>query len=216
MNPYYVHTSYALGREIPRSAFYYSPTTAPAEEPVTLAEAKFFARIDPTGDADADTLIDALVPALITSARASVEEQTGRSLITQTWTATLDRLPSGGIFELSHRPIQSVTSIRSYNEDGTYDEIDVVNDIVVDGDNGRVSLKSTADALSGDRLTSNFEIVYVTGYGLAADVPEWAKTSIKQMVSHWYEHRETVTSETSNEVPLGAQMLIDQNTVLDI
>lgn len=208
MNPYYVHTSYEWKREIPRSAFWYTRTTDPAAEPVTLAEAKLFARVDGTDD-------DALISALITAARDLVENQTGRALITQTWNAKLDALPTGGIFNLSHRPIQSITSIKSYNEDDTFDSIDVA-DTILDGANGRLSLKSTADTLSGDRITDNTEIIYVAGYGLAADVPEWAKTAIKQLVSHWYEYREAGIEASINNVPLGAQMLIDQNTVLEI
>ena len=54
----------------------------PGEEPVTLAEAKAFARID--GDDE-----DALVAALIAAARLHVESLTGRALVTQTWRLVL-------------------------------------------------------------------------------------------------------------------------------
>jgi uncharacterized phiE125 gp8 family phage protein len=50
----------------------------PGEEPVSLAEAKAFCRIDGTDE-------DALVSALITAARLHVESITGRALLTQTW-----------------------------------------------------------------------------------------------------------------------------------
>src|SRR5690242_18760477 len=54
----------------------------PGEEPVSLAEAKAFARIDGSDE-------DALVGALIAAARLHVESLTGRALITQTWRLVL-------------------------------------------------------------------------------------------------------------------------------
>jgi hypothetical protein len=62
-------------------------TTAPASEPVTLAEAKDYARVDTS---DSDTLITSLIKV----ARRRVESETGLALITQTWTGVLDRWPS--------------------------------------------------------------------------------------------------------------------------
>jgi hypothetical protein len=54
----------------------------PGEEPVTLAEAKLFARVDGSDE-------DALMGALIAAARLHVESITGRALITQTWRLVL-------------------------------------------------------------------------------------------------------------------------------
>ena len=58
----------------------------PGEEPVTLAEAKTFCRIDGSDE-------DALVSALIAAARLQVESLTGRALVTQTWRLTLRCAP---------------------------------------------------------------------------------------------------------------------------
>jgi uncharacterized phiE125 gp8 family phage protein len=205
-----LHVGYDLRRVIKRGEFFYSLTTAPTVEPVTLNEAKLFARVDTTED-------DALITALIIAARQTVEKQTGRALIEQVWTATLDRLPQAGIFELAHRPIMSVTSIRAFNDDDTYEGLNVATDIILDGQNGRISLKSSAASIVGDRATSVYQIVYKAGYGAtAASVPEWAKLSIKQIVAHWYEHRESVQAGNLEQVPFGARLLMDQNTVIEL
>ena len=58
----------------------------PGEEPVTLAEAKAFCRIDGSDE-------DALVSALIAAARLQVESLTGRALVTQTWRLTMTCAP---------------------------------------------------------------------------------------------------------------------------
>jgi len=54
----------------------------PGEEPVSLAEAKAYARVD-GGDEDA------LVSALVAAARLHVESLTGRALVSQTWRLVL-------------------------------------------------------------------------------------------------------------------------------
>ncbi len=54
----------------------------PGEEPLTLADAKAWCRIDATDE-------DALLTALIAAARLHVEALTGRALITQTWRLVL-------------------------------------------------------------------------------------------------------------------------------
>ena len=58
----------------------------PGEEPVTLADAKAFCRIDSSDE-------DALVSALIAAARLQVESLTGRALVTQTWRLTMTCAP---------------------------------------------------------------------------------------------------------------------------
>ena len=57
----------------------------PGEEPVSLAEAKAFCRIDGADE-------DALTGALIAAARLHVESITGRALVEQSWRLVLDRV----------------------------------------------------------------------------------------------------------------------------
>src|SRR5437763_16301306 len=62
--------------------------TPPAIEPVTLAEAKLFARIP-----SADTSEDATTTSFITAARQWAEDWRGQSFISQTWDYFLDQFP---------------------------------------------------------------------------------------------------------------------------
>ena len=78
--------------------------TPPAAEPVTLAEAKAWLRVD-TGDDD-----DALITSLISAARARAEWHTGRAFVTQGWTLWLDCWPSGACAEIPLPPLQGVQS----------------------------------------------------------------------------------------------------------
>jgi uncharacterized phiE125 gp8 family phage protein len=193
------------GEPVERHEFRYSVATPPAEEPVTLDEAKTFARIDVDDD-------DALVTALITASRIAVERETGRALITQTIDAYMDCVPPLHVLNLSYRPIQSVTTIEGINDDDSTDAVDS-GSIVLDGANGRIGVKSTASAITGTRSVDAFHVQYVAGYGLAVDAPEWAKTAIKQLVAHWYEHRESHQEEDIKEVPYAIKLILDQHKV---
>jgi hypothetical protein len=71
----------------------------PGEEPVTVAEAKAFCRIDGSDE-------DALVEALIAAARLQVESLTGRALVEQTWRLTT--CPAGRLVVLPVIPAIAV------------------------------------------------------------------------------------------------------------
>jgi hypothetical protein len=59
--------------------------TPPATEPVTLAQAKAWLKVETDDE-------DALIAALIPAARARAEWHTGRAFVTQGWTLWLDRV----------------------------------------------------------------------------------------------------------------------------
>ena len=61
----------------------------PEEEPLSLADAKLFLRVE--HDAE-----DALITNLVRAARRHVETQTGRRLVTQIWRLVLDAWPLDG------------------------------------------------------------------------------------------------------------------------
>ena len=86
--------------------------TPPAVEPVTLADAKAYLRVDNDDD-------DAVISALIAGARAHVEAQTRRALITQTWRLVRDAWPGDGRIAVLPSPLQQVTAARVYRFDGT-------------------------------------------------------------------------------------------------
>ena len=56
-------------------------------EPVTLAEAKDYCRIDTTGDPTADAAQDALISALIVAAREGAEARCHRGMTLEDWPA---------------------------------------------------------------------------------------------------------------------------------
>lgn len=157
--------------------------TAPASEPITLAEARDFCRVSGTDE-------DSLFNLLITAARIYAENYTSRALISQEWNLYLDcgELQGAEILKLPKGNILSIAQVAYYDDEGTL-----------------VVLPSQTYQLSGRglALTNNeswpvpgreldaFEIRFSAGYGAAsADVPEPIRQAIRLLVAHWYENRE--------------------------
>ena len=183
--------------------------TAPAEEPITTAEAKAHLRVDISDD---NTLIDSL----ITSARLYVQTDTRRALVTQTWELVLDEFPSDNFIELPLPPLASVTSIKytdyedtetTFSSDDYYVDTDSVVGKVVLGYNKTWP----SDIL---KTVGAVKIRYVTGYGDADDVPAAIKQVILFMVAHWYETREPVVVGTiAANIPITASAILAQYRV---
>lgn len=161
--------------------------TAPANEIVTLTEVKTQCRIDGT---DEDTHIENII---IPSARLSVETFLRRSLITQTWRLRLHEWPMAGVIRLPSPPLQSVTSVEYYDENG--DEYTFASsNYIVDTDGGLIILKGSANWPTTKLLSSNgVKITYVAGYGDEAnDVPVAIKQACLLMCGDLYENREAI------------------------
>ena len=156
-------------------------TSDPAVEPVTVAEAKKHLRL--TLDDD-----DSVVASAITTARETVEQDTGRSLITQTWQLKLDGWPKEGI-ALYHSPVQSVSSITYVNDAGslttwTTSEYDVLSD----GDPAFVQPSWNYDwpEVRGDYR--GITVTYVAGYGdTASSIPQTLRQVILLKVEMLYD-----------------------------
>ena len=162
-------------------------TSAPAVEPVSVAEARAHLRVDSTAE-------DALIAGLISAAREWVEQSTRRSLITQTWRLRLEELDDDECIELPRPPLQSVSSFVYVDSAGNSQTWASSNYLVsTDCEPGELSvvfgevwppIREQEDAVT---------ITYVAGYGATgASVPAPLKTAILLLVGHWYANRETV------------------------
>ncbi len=108
--------------------------TPPSREPVSLALAKSHLRVDGADD-------DSLISGLISAARNWAEGYQNRAYLEQTWYLWLDDFPSEDYIEIPLPPLQSITSIKYYDTDGTEATMDSGDYIVdVTGFLGRVVL----------------------------------------------------------------------------
>ena len=179
-------------------------TTAPASEPVSLAEAKAHLRVDAT---DEDTLINTL----ITAARTHLEVTLSRAFITQTWTWWRDAWPAARRLALPIAPVQAVSAVRAYAADDTATTLDAASySLDAASDPARIVLGQGVSWPPVGRAANGAEIVFTAGYGAApADVPAPLRQAILLLVAHWYERREPVlVGERGAEIPEGIGALL--------
>ncbi|MDO9414027.1 MAG: head-tail connector protein [Pseudolabrys sp.] len=155
--------------------------TAPAVEPLSLAEAKAFLRVEHNDDDD-------VIGALIAASRIHVEAQTRRALITQTWRITLDAWPEDGRLKVAPAPLRELSATRVYDDGGVAHAVDAESFVV---DSGGSALAFAPWALPAPgRIVAGIELDVICGYGDAAtDVPEPLRHALRLLVAHWYENR---------------------------
>lgn len=181
-------------------------TGLPTSEPVSAADFRSYARLDDNGDA-------AFIESLIQTARALIEEQTGRSLISQTWTASLETWPEPGADgRIRVRLAPYPDSISSVTVDGvalastlyTLRGDEAVFDIDLD------------DIPEGDNVTDGVVITFTTSPAGRPSSTRYIaplKTAILMLTAHLYENREPMSEAQLFAVP-GLALIINQFRVV--
>lgn len=148
--------------------------TPPATEPLTLAEAKLFLRVDGTAE-------DALITDLMVAARMAAEEHLRQSLITQSWKLAFDDYAPEETF-LPRGPVTGITSVTQFARDGSSTLVS----------SSTYYLNAAKHTLIFDTVPLAFrvEIVYGTGYGDATAVPKPLKQGILAHMAAMYESRD--------------------------
>lgn len=184
----------------------------PAVEPITLAEAKAFVRVD-------DTIEDDFLTTLIAAARLHVEGTTGRALISQTWRVGLDDWPESREVTLPVGPLVSLTSINVYDDAGTPTALALAQfQPETDVAPAKIFLPATISGMPVMRERRAIEIDYVAGYGTdLEDVPTDLRQAVLTLIGYWFEHRDAVVIAGSGAVvPNGFDRMISAYRTLKI
>lgn len=172
----------------------------PAIEPVTLAEAKNWLRIDQTED-------DALIQTLITSARLVVEANARVMMIAQTWRLVMDSWPSSPAIAMQLKPLISFDAVRVKDSAGnpqivppqTYLEDKTPN-------KARICFLSVPPT-PGVKF-AGIEIDLTLGFGpSASDVPGPLRQAIRLLLARWYENRGDTETDAQN-LPAAVESIV--------
>ncbi len=169
--------------------------TGPSVEPIAYQEVIDHLRI-PTFDEETDEASVAYIDGLITAVREDAEDFTNRKFITQTWKYYRDGWPSKDYFELPFNPLQSVTSIKYTDTDGTQTTMTVTTEYLVD----TISLKSRIvlpylESWPTATLhpVNPIEVEFICGYGdLAEDVLPRIRQAMLIQIADLYDNRQTI------------------------
>ena len=189
--------------------------TPPSIEPVTLAEAKSYLRVEITDD-------DAMIGGLITAARMAVETELRQAFIATQFRIHFDYLPfspgyfnrtirqmglgpawlpqqGGGVFILPVAPLITVDAITYYDTNGTLQTISSGTYRAAPGSPGRVQPVLGAVWPISAPIINSVQILFTAGYGTTeANVPPPAQTAIKQLVFDYYNRRTPIGTLTPN------------------
>ncbi|WP_298958379.1 head-tail connector protein [uncultured Roseibium sp.] len=181
--------------------------TAPAEAPVSVAEAKAHLRVDSSDE-------DVLILSLLNAAVEKFDGRTGllgRCLVTQTWSVKQSSFQGHRAIRLPFPDVDAASVVLKYfdvdNVEQTYasanysvHEDEVGGFVLRNSDVIWPTVYDRPDAVS---------VEFAAGFGAADDVPSGIKAAILLTVGHLYEHREDVTmSGKGGMLPAGAQSLI--------
>lgn len=172
----------------------------PAQEPVSLAEAKAFLRVE-------DSAEDGLITSLIGAARLHVEGVTGQALLEQSWRVVLDAWPADRQVRLPVVPFAGITGITAHDGAGGAHDVPLAQFL---REPDRLLLPATVAGMPVLRERQGIEIDYVAGFGTAPEnVPPDLRQALLGLVAHWFEHRDAVIVAGSGSiVPTSFERLV--------
>lgn len=160
--------------------------TAAAAYPIDLDQAREWLAFEHGVDED-----DHIVVGLIQEVTAYLEHRmNGRKLITQTWSITLDECEVSDEITVPLLPLQSVSSVKTYDDDGNETTIDSGEYSATTGTQPRVWLNESGTWATDLRSRDAMVITCVVGYGDAAsDIPLNIRLILKGLLSHFYQSK---------------------------
>jgi uncharacterized phiE125 gp8 family phage protein len=162
------------------------------------------------------TSLDVLFDIWTSAARQHFEEMTGLQLLTATRCFALDAAPCHRRIQLGRAPVQSIESV-TYLSSGSEVALDASNYSLIGPVGtkdvyptlGTIELASSASWPTLDETSQSLRIYYKAGYGDApGDVPELIKYALMVYVGAFHQHGEEVTALDLKQLPVGAQMVI--------
>jgi uncharacterized phiE125 gp8 family phage protein len=176
-------------------------TTAPTQEPLTLQEVKDYLRL-------ADAIDERVLQDLVEASRQFAEEYMARSMMTQTLTLTIDAVADmedplwegwktgadinfyKNYINLIKSPVQSVTSVKTYNDSDVATTM-AASKYYVDSarDQARVVLRTGEAFPTALRVANAIEVVYVAGYTSQSAIPATIRIGLMQHIAYLYEQR---------------------------
>ena len=166
------------------TALQLTETSAPASEPLSVAEAKLHLRVSINDD-------NLLIESCIEAARQLIEENTGRAFVDRTYRLDLPYFDTEIILPMP--PLLSVTSVKYYDTANAEQTL-ASTEYDIDVPAGRILQAYGGVYPATYHRHDAVQITYVAGVGTSNSpeelVPERIKSAIRLLVGEMYENRE--------------------------
>ncbi len=173
----------------------------PAAEPLTLAEAKAWLRVEHGDD-------DAAIAALVAAACTHVEAHTRRALMTQSWRILRDEWPADGRIAVLPAPLRELHAVRVHLAGGPEDigpEAFVLDTAAAPG----IVAFPPGTLIAPSRAIGGIELDIEAGYGdEPSDVPQALRQAIRLLLARWYENRGAMSEAGAGPLPRDVAALI--------
>ena len=180
----------------------YTTTTAPADEPLTVAEVKTYLKVDSSAE-------DTLLAVLIQAARESVEKYCRIAVIEQEITEYYPRFLFYGL-RLSVSPLVSVDEVTYIDAGGTEQTLlPAVYGVYPEIKPPMVFLTYGQTFPTTRSQPNAVKVVYTAGYEDADAVPAAIRQAMYLMIADWYDNR----SDNVRTMTTASQILLNQYRV---
>ena len=138
---------------------------------------------------DTNTTDDPYLTSILEAARQTIEQKTKLQLCSATWQVDLSEWASP--IYLPYPPLDSVTSIKYYDESNVQQTLDTAYyDVITTSFPGAIVLNNGYTWPNVYDRSLPISITYVAGYGVAADVPAPLRHAILLLLGQFYDRRE--------------------------
>lgn len=175
-------------------------------EPVTLAEAKAYAKVDHSAD-------DAIITALITSCRKEIEERTKNAMLTQVWEDRLDAWPyiasldEPGVVFGPRVPLSSAT-VEVIQEDASFA---LFEEFEFEADSARIAPYERVPTPS--RARDGVRVTYTT---TITTVDPTLKTALLELITYRYDNRSNGGDAAVMGWPASVRALVGPLSVINV
>jgi uncharacterized phiE125 gp8 family phage protein len=157
---------------------------------LSTADAKAWMKVDTSAD-------DSLIADLVAEVIDTVEQTYSFQLIEKTVTASYEMYAKR--VDLPLFPVQSVSSVKTINYEGTETTLTAGSDFYLQGD---TLIFNTLNDYSEPYQRIRLQVVYVAGFD---PIPSGIKIGLKKAVLSSYEDRQDLVEGSVNELPNGSK-----------
>ncbi len=172
--------------------------TPPTTEPISLSELKSALRIGHSND-------DTIITQMVLTARTFVERRLDLALLPQTWSLTLDHVPSGLVYLRPSRVTTIVSVTAQYGEDPA---MTLSNDDWCLFKRQPAQMTIDAPSSQGGQALNELTIIFDAGFASSTDIPADLLRALYMLTAHYYEEREAFAAQRYVPVPYGVEALL--------